>query len=406
MTDNVLQLSPFSEVVEDFAAGKMVILIDDAERENEGDLVIATEMLTAEAVEFMMTYARGLICVTISDEVAQRLNLPLQSLTNNSAFQTPFAVSIDHKDVVPNGAEGPARVMTMRKMLDPFSRASDFVCPGHVFPLIANPAGVLGRDGQTEGSFDLARIAGFQASGVICEILNPDGTMARGRQLQRFSEQHGLKIASVAQIARYRTRHEVVVRELGQARLTTDYGEFSSYVFQDDAENKEHLALVYGQLDDFDTAESALLVRIHSECLTGDVFGSRRCDCRDQLDMALREITKRGSGVLLYLRQEGRGIGLSNKVRAYELQDRGADTVEANLQLGFAADQRDFAVAARILKTLGCDHVQLMTNNADKIKALESHGVTVAKRVPIWTEPNADSQAYLDTKRCKLGHLH
>lgn len=398
---NRIKLSPFSEVVRDFSEGKMVIIVDDDRRENEGDLTIATEAITPEAISFMAQYARGLICVSISSELAERFNLPLQVINNNSPFNTSFTISIDHRDVADRGILATSRAYTMKRLLDPTVAASDFLSPGHVIPLIAHPSGVIGRQGQTEGSFDLSRIAKFKPSGVICEILNDDGTMARGDALSKFAKQHGIKITSIADIIAYRVREEILVRAVAEADLDTDEGRFRTYVFEDDADGREHLALVFGDIN----SSSPPFVRIHSECLTGDVFGSRRCDCGGQLTQAMKQIVTAGNGVLLYLRQEGRGIGLGNKLRAYELQDQGHDTVEANVRLGFAPDARDFAVAAKILEHFGIQSVKLLTNNPNKLETLEQFGISVVERVPLLIPPNEFSRDYLSTKREKLGHL-
>ncbi len=396
-------IAPFDEVVKRFRAGEMVIIVDDADRENEGDVTVATECVTPEMVNFMMREARGLICVTIAPELAEKLQLPLQVINNNSPFNTPFAVSVDHRSVGGEGISAQARALTMRQIIDRGATKDDFVSPGHVFPLVANPAGVIGRPGQTEGSYDLARIAGLTPSGIICEILNPDGTMARGALLQEFADRHGLLITSIEEILRYRVNDEVLVREVSRRDLETDYGAFTTHVFQDDVDGKEHLALVRGQLESFDPAMGPL-VRIHSECLTGDVFGSRRCDCGAQLDHAMSRIVAEGAGIVLYLRQEGRGIGLANKLRAYELQDRGRDTVDANLDLGFAADSRDFAVAAKILAGFGLKKIRLLTNNPQKFKQLSTFGIEVTERVPLVVPEDEYSRSYLETKRRKMGH--
>ena len=401
-SDGCFELAPFPEVIDDFKKGRMVIIVDDASRENEGDLAIASEMLSVEALNFMIHEARGLVCVSIAEDVALRLNLPLQTLSNKSRFGTPFTISVDHKACGAEGITAAARCATIRAMIDPSSQEEDFICPGNVFPLIANPAGVIGRQGQTEGSYDLARIAGFKASGVICEVMNPDGSMARGESLQQFARQHDLKITSVEEIAKFRIREEIHVREVASRTVSTDFGNFHTHVFLDDAEAKEHLALVYGDLT---SSASAPLVRVHSECLTGDVLGSRRCDCGPQLHASAARITNEGCGIIVYLRQEGRGIGLLNKLRAYALQDQGADTVEANLELGFPADLRNYVVAAQIIKKLGVNRIRLLTNNPEKVDGLEKHGVTVEERVPIIVPPDEYSKGYLDTKKLKLGHL-
>ena len=396
-----IELSPFHEVVSDFREGRMVIIVDDASRENEGDLTVATEKLTPEALSFMMHQARGLICISIPEEVATRLSLPLQTLANKSRFGTPFTVSVDHKSAGGDGISAKSRCHTMKALIDDDSREEDFSCPGNVFPLIANPAGVLGRQGQTEGSYDLARIAGLKASGVICEIMKEDGTMARGKDLQEFAARHNLKITSVEEIAKFRIREEVHVREVAAKKVKTGFGEFFARVFVDDAEAKEHLALIYGDISN----EPAPMVRVHSECLTGDVLGSRRCDCGPQLHAAAEMIIKEGRGAILYLRQEGRGIGLLNKLRAYALQDQGADTVDANIRLGFAADLRDYVVAAQMLHKLGVKSVRLLTNNPEKIESLEDYGISVSERVPVIIPPDEYSKTYLETKRQRLGHL-
>jgi 3,4-dihydroxy 2-butanone 4-phosphate synthase/GTP cyclohydrolase II len=400
----LLRLDPLESVIHAFAQGEMVIIVDDADRENEGDLVVATECVTAEHLAFMMKEGRGLICASISVDTAQRLTLPLQVVNNNSPFQTPFAISIDHKSVVPFGVSASARALTMRALTSPYSTASDFVSPGHVFPLIANEAGVMGRQGQTEGSYDLAKLAGLNPSGVICEILHPDGSMLRGEALQQYAVRHQLPITSVAEIRRYRTLHEIGVRRSGSRKTVTDYGELQALVFVDDVGRKEHLALVKGDLATM-PASYAPLVRIHSECLTGDVFGSKRCDCGLQLASAMRLIEQEGAGILLYLRQEGRGIGLVNKLKAYGLQDQGLDTVEANVHLGFQPDERDFAVAAHMLKDLGVTQVRLITNNPQKQETLQRLGVRVVERIPSVVAVDSYNEGYLRTKREKMGHL-
>ena len=399
-----LVLDNFVDVLADIRAGKGVIVVDSADRENEGDIILATEKVTPEMVAFLTREARGLICVSIPSDVAERLRLPLQVLNNNSPFQTPFAISVDHRDAGPNGVTAESRARTMLALIDPAAVAEDFVSPGHVFPLIANSAGVMGRPGHTEGAFDLARLAGLAPSGILCEILNPDGTMARGSQLQDFANKHGLRVTSIQAIREYRAFYEVAVRPLSNGDVDTDYGTFHATVFVDDAGKKEHIALVRGDLSQ-SSKESAPLVRLHSECLTGDVFGSRRCDCGRQLDGAMKLITDEGRGAILYLRQEGRGIGLENKVRAYALQDQGLDTVEANVHLGFDPDERDFAVGAHMLLAMGIRSIRLITNNPAKGAALARFGITVVERVPIIVEPDPYSEAYLKTKREKLGHL-
>lgn len=398
-----LEMTPINKVIEEFAKGKMVIMVDDADRENEGDLVVATEHLTAEDIVFMIKHGRGLICASISAERAIELKLPPQVEENNSAFSTPFTVTIDLADINAEGVTAESRAKTMRALVDSSVTAEQFVRPGHVFPLVANRAGVLGREGQTEGSYDLARIAGCAPSGVICEILAEDGTMARGEELLVFAKKHDLPITSVQEIIQYRIREEVIARESARSKVIMEHGEFEVIVFDDDVDGKEHLALVKGDIADLQ--RSSPLVRVHSECLTGDVFGSRRCDCGGQLEASLKEISSAGAGVLLYLRQEGRGIGLLNKLRAYELQDQGRDTVDANLELGFEADQRDYAIAASMLSSIGLHSVKLMTNNPKKIDAFTKYGIEVSQRIPVVVSADEYSKSYLETKKTKLGHL-
>ena len=380
----------------------MVIIVDDANRENEGDLAVAASAVNAEAVNFMSRAGRGLLCISISSDRAQKLDLPLQTADNNSLFGTPFTVSVDHREYAAQGAGAGARAYTMSRLAAADSRADEFVSPGHVFPLIAHPAGVLGRQGQTEGSHDLARIAGLEPAGVICEVLNADGSMARGAELEAFARKHALKITSVADILRYRINQEVLIRQVASSRMKNDYGVFEVFVFEDDVDGKEHLALVYGGVEKL--AGQIPLVRIHSECLTGDVFGSRRCDCGLQLADAMKAIVAHGCGMVIYLRQEGRGIGLGNKLRAYELQDKGADTVEANIRLGFEVDQREYFVAARVLECFGVSRIKLLTNNPHKLQSLRDFGFEIVERIALATAPDDYSRAYLETKRDKMGH--
>ncbi|MCB0334822.1 MAG: GTP cyclohydrolase II [Bdellovibrionales bacterium] len=403
MSKETLAFDDFESVLADLRAGRMIVMVDDEGRENEGDIVVPTEALTAAHVDFMIREARGLVCVSIGHEVAAKLNLPLQTTQNNSAFHTAFTVSVDHSSVARLGEGAEARATTMTQLIADHAQENDFVVPGRVFPLVANPAGTLGRDGQTEGSFDIARLAGFKASGVICEILDEDGTMARGDRLIAFAKKHDLKITSVEEVKKYRIKNEVLIRLGACKTIHTAYGDFEATVFQDDVEGKEHIALTYG-LERFDGVED-VLVRLHSECLTGDVFGSRRCDCGPQLDLAQKMIRDAGVGIILYLRQEGRGIGLLNKLRAYELQDQGHDTVDANLKLGLEVDARDYAVSAKILAHLGVSSVRLLTNNPDKIDALKRFGVVVSERVPAIVPVDEYSKAYINTKRERLGHL-
>jgi 3,4-dihydroxy 2-butanone 4-phosphate synthase/GTP cyclohydrolase II len=396
-------LTPFPEVLARFKRGEPLLVLDDENRENEGDVIIAAEAVTPDVISFLMREARGLICVSISGALAHSLQLPYQVLTNNSPFQTPFAVSIDAREVAATGVTATSRAKTIQVMISPSAVPQAFVTPGHVFPLIANESGVLGRAGHTEGALDLARLAGMAHAGVLCEVLNPDGTMARYHELRTFAAKHGMAVTSIAAIRDYRLRNEIAVRCLSVVPISTDFGRFTAHTFADDAGNKEHLALVRGDLSRIPASYSPL-VRIHSECLTGDVFGSRRCDCGGQLQGALRLIAGEGLGVVLYLRQEGRGIGLENKLRAYALQDQGRDTVEANLELGFKADERDFAVGAHILRSMGLQQIRLVTNNPQKTATMESYGISVVERIPSLASPDPCSQSYLTTKREKLGH--
>lgn len=402
--DASVMCDDFDHVLARFRAGEAVVLLDDTDRENEGDVVIAAEAVTPAVMKFLMNEARGLICVSLSEELAAKLALPFQVDTNNSPFHTPFAVSIDARSVIPCGVTASGRAKTISTLLKPDAVPGDFVSPGHVFPLIANNAGVLGRQGHTEGVFDLARVAGFSPMGILCEVLNQDGTMARGERLVEFARRHSLAITTIKEIQRYRSRHEISVRLISAVPASTDYGDCTAYLFADDAGHKEHVALVKGDLAGVPASYSPL-ARLHSECVTGDVFGSRRCDCGPQLHEAMSLIQREGVGVLLYLRQEGRGIGLGNKLKAYALQDLGKDTVEANLALGFQADERDFAVGAHMLRALGLTKVRLITNNPRKMDAMERCGVAIVERVPIVVNHDPLSAKYLATKREKLGHM-
>jgi 3,4-dihydroxy 2-butanone 4-phosphate synthase/GTP cyclohydrolase II len=399
-----IKLSNFNDVLTAYAKGEAIILVDHAKRENEGDLTVATEKITREMLAFMTNECRGLTCVSLEQPLAKRLGLSLQTTNNQSPYHTQFTVSVNYlgKDNTEKGDGFTAseRALCMRKLIDEDSQASDFVRPGGVFPLIADRRGVLGRGGQTEGSLDLARLAALKPSGVICEILDENGKLLRGAQLEEFAKKHGFLITSVAEIIRYRIQNEILVKEVARATLMTDHGEFEGVVFEDQAELKEHLLLYKDCIND----SAPVAVRIHSECLTGDVFGSRRCDCGEQLNKALEYTAKHG-GIILYLQQEGRGIGLANKLRAYALQDQGHDTVEANLKLGFAADERDFAVAAKMLRAVGVEEVRLLTNNPDKLNALENYGIKIHERIPLIAADDEFSRSYIETKRTKLGHL-
>lgn len=388
------------EALEDIRAGKMVIVVDDEDRENEGDLVMAAELVTPQAINFMATYGRGLICLPIVGERLDALEIQPMVTNNTDSHETAFTVSIDHKDTT-TGISAFERALTIKKVVDPQARPQDFRRPGHVFPLRAKEGGVLRRAGHTEAAVDLARLAGLYPAGVICEIMNDDGTMARVPQLMEFAARHGLKIITIADLIQYRRRTEKLVRQLVATRLPTKYGDFTAVAYEDLVEHACHIALVKGEVN----TEEPVLVRVHSQCLTGDVFGSTRCDCGEQLAAALQQIEAEGRGVLLYMRQEGRGIGLVNKLFAYRLQDQGKDTVEANEALGFPADLRDYGIGAQILADLGIKKLRLLTNNPRKIAGLEGYGLEVVERIPIEISPNANNERYLRTKKQKLGHL-
>ncbi len=398
-----MAVSSIEEVVAEIRAGKMIILVDDEDRENEGDLCMAAEAVTDEAINFMATHGRGLICLTLSPDLVDSLRLPMMVRDNRSPYGTGFTISIEAKTGVSTGISAADRARTIQAAVAPDAKPSDLVSPGHIFPLRAKEGGVLVRTGQTEGSVDLARLAGMKTAGVICEIMNEDGTMSRMPDLERFAEKHGLKIATIADLVAYRLRQDILVHRAATARVPTEHaGEFTAIVYTNDVDEHEHLALVKGDI----AKTERVLVRVHSECLTGDVFGSSRCDCGLQLNAAMKMIDQEGCGVILYMRQEGRGIGLVNKLRAYALQDdQGMDTVEANISLGFKPDLRDYGIGAQILRDLGVGKMALLTNNPKKIVGLEGYGIEVVARYPIEIIANAENKSYLQCKRDRMGHL-
>jgi 3,4-dihydroxy 2-butanone 4-phosphate synthase/GTP cyclohydrolase II len=391
------------EAIEDIRQGKFVVVVDAADRENEGDLTIAAQFATPEAVNFMTKEGRGLICLCLTEERCDELGLRQMTERNETPFGTAFTVSVEAREGVTTGISAPDRSRTIQVAIDPRSKAEDLVQPGHVFPLRARDGGALMRAGQTEAAVDLARLAGLIPAGVVCEIMNEDGTMARVPDLIPYCERHGLKLVTVADLIEYRRRHEQLVERMTMVRMPTAFGDFAAVAFRETLTGKHHVALVKG---DVDGAEN-VLVRVHSECLTGDVFHSLRCDCGEQLEQALSQIASEERGVLLYMAQEGRGIGLLNKLRAYELQENGFDTVEANLELGFQPDMRDYGIGNQILADLGLTTIRILTNNPKKITGIEGFGLTVVEQVPIETAPTPQNARYLATKRDKLGHkLH
>ena len=397
-----MPIAKIEAALDDIRHGKMVILVDDEDRENEGDLVAAAELVTPEIINFMATQGRGLICLSLTEARADKLDLPLMVTDNNSSFGTAFTVSIEARQGVTTGISVADRSHTIQVAVADETTPRDLARPGHVFPLRAKKGGVMVRTGQTEGSVDLARLAGLKPAGVICEIMNDDGTMARMPQLEVFAEKHNLKIISVAEIVAYRMRKELLVRRSAQTTIPTPYGgEFTAVVYENDVDNAQHMALIKGDIN----TDEPVLVRVHSECLTGDVFGSQRCDCGEQLQAAMAQIEKEGSGIVLYMRQEGRGIGLVNKIKAYALQEQGQDTVEANHSLGFEDDLRDYGIGAQILAEIGVKKLRLMTNNPKKIVGLEGYGLEIVERVSIEVPAHKENLKYLQTKQQKMGHL-
>ncbi len=397
-----MSVSNIKEAIVDIRSGKMVILVDDEDRENEGDLFLAAQFATPEAINFMAKYGRGLICLTLTEEAADNLRLPAMVRDNRSRFNTAFTVSIEARQGVTTGISAADRATTILAAVDDKAKAEDLVSPGHIFPIRARKGGVLVRTGQTEGSVDLARLAGLKPAGVICEIMKDDGTMARMPDLEVFAKEFDLKIVTIKDLIDFRMQHESLIRRAATATVPTKYGGvFKVIVYENDVDDIQHVALLKGEIN----PEDEVLVRVHSECLTGDVFGSERCDCGDQLHRAMQMIDEVGKGVIVYMHQEGRGIGLVNKIKAYNLQDQGMDTVEANIHLGFKEDLRDYGLGAQILADLGVRKMRLMTNNPKKIVGLNGYGLTITERVPIEIKPNENNLKYLQTKKDKMGHI-
>jgi 3,4-dihydroxy 2-butanone 4-phosphate synthase/GTP cyclohydrolase II len=395
-----MSFARIEDAVEDIRRGRMVIVVDDPDRENEGDLTIAAEMVTPDAINFMARHGRGLVCLPMTRERLQQLDVPLMVDDNSSKFNTAFCVSIEAKKNISTGISAADRSVTVKTAIDPATRPEDLARPGHMFPLRAEDGGVLRRAGQTEAAVDLARMAGLYPAGVICEIMNEDGTMARVPELEKFAAEHGLKIINIADLIRYRLSTERFVRRVASPRLPTRYGEFRLYAYENEIDSKTHVALVMGDV----AGDKPVLTRVHSECLTGDAFFSERCDCGPQLETAMMRIAEEGRGIIVYLRQEGRGIGLVHKLRAYELQDDGADTVEANEALGFKPDQRDYGIGAQILSDLGVSKLKIMTNNPRKFVGLSGYGLEIVERIPIEIGATETTRRYLEAKKEKLGH--
>lgn len=396
-----MPFSPVEEVVEDIRNGKMVIVCDDEDRENEGDLTMAAELVTADDINFMATYGKGLICLPLHEDIVERLEIPQMAQHNSAQNETAFTVSIEAKEGVTTGISAADRAYTSRIAADNATGPDDLVMPGHVFPLKAKPGGVLQRAGQTEAAVDLSRLAGLKPAGVICEVMNDDGTMARVPDFEKFCDKHDIKMVTVEQIIEYRRKYERLIEFSVETSLPTRFGDFRLRAYENEVENLTHMALVLGEPE----GKEDVLVRVHSACLTGDAFHSLRCDCGDQLEASMAAIAEEGEGVLVYMQQEGRGIGLLNKMKAYHLQDEGFDTVEANEELGFPADLREYGLGAQILRDLGLSRIRLLTNNLDKVEGLESFGLKISERLPLEVEPNGVNDRYLETKRDKLNHI-
>ena len=405
-----MRFNTIPEAISDIRAGKMVIVVDDANREDEGDITIAAEMITPEAVNFMLNHARGIICVAISSEIADQLNLHPMVVDNTASFQTPFTVSVDAKDGITTGVSSFDRAATIKAIVNKDSTPGSLVRPGHVFPLKAHDGGVLFRAGHTEGAVDLIKLAGMRPASVICEIMNDDGNMAKLPELTKVAEKHNFKMCTIADIIKYRFDQERLIKRSVSVKIPTEYGEFDLHLYKSSVDDYLHLALCLGGIGTMDDSPSPIqtdpvLVRVHDECLTGDIFGSLRCDCGGQLQNALKKIKEEGKGVLLYMRQEGRGIGLENKLHAYALQEKGLDTVEANTALGFEADKRDYGIGAQILRDLGITKMRLLSNNPRKFAGLTGYGLEISERVSITMKPGEDNRKYLKTKKDKMGHM-
>jgi 3,4-dihydroxy 2-butanone 4-phosphate synthase/GTP cyclohydrolase II len=405
------QFSEIPEIIEDLKQGRMIVLVDDEDRENEGDLVCSAELVTPEIINFMATHGRGMICMPITEERCDRLNLHSQSMDNTARLGTAFTVTIDAREGITTGISVADRAHTIRVAVDPKSKSADLARPGHIFPLRAREGGVLVRVGQTEGAVDLMRAAGLQPAGVICEIMKKDGTMARVPELHKYCDKHSLKMTSIAKLVEYRLQRETHIQRIQQINLPTDYGEFKLIGYQSPGSTEPHLALCKGGIGDLDDDghvikhDEPVLVRVHSECLTGDLFHSQRCECGYQLITAMQMIEKEGIGALIYLRQEGRGIGLANKLHAYKLQEQGLDTYDANIKLGFQADKRDYGLGAQICRDLGLSNIRILTNNPKKVSRLEVYGIRIVEQLQLQAEPGEHNLKYLQTKKARFGHL-